>query len=654
MFIGQDCLTLLIQVKQLHDIASYCVTPFVRCGIVTLGVLIGQVSCRSDRGLGIGTDEITQQLVSGEIFLPFHSITFIILGFSRSICNLETDIITRDSHIADEELLASVEKYDKPVNCLCILFVPLLPNVTNSMDGVPKTAFVIGQYLYVDGGWVNLTSRNDNKRKDWSNITFSIDLSGSWRPDDVQARQIRKPAPTTGRQAYFLDASSNNTVYGWGGLIEGDNPTSRTPLGKFVADGSGGGSWSTEFESQASHVGLDSLSRSHGGAVASTPEGGFYFGGMWEKTAKSSPGVWIPDYFQFNSTSPKTAWVNHTNSENGPFSPSSPSRTLYAASAHYIPDFGNGLIIIIGGSTYSPESGKSEDLGSETLWLLDPVTNKWYSQKTTGDKPRPQRRWPCTVGAPSRNGTYEIFMFGGKDDDDHFDDVSILSLPGFVWKGANSQAKAGTGRAFMSCVRAGNRQMIVVGGDSRRAIDTFPKGLGVFDMTDLIWKDSYDAGAAETTSRMHSICLLGNRGVADFKDHGLKDLFNSSRSQEPSDSKETQLPVGAIAGGVVGGVSLVALVLAVILILRRRRKRRAQVAPPADVYPTDTKRPHMGPAAVSYVSEMPAASNVSEMAEASNYSELPAELSNPGGVNGGNTRSHPAELDATTSHRTTP
>lgn len=91
-------------------------------------------------------------------------------------------------------------------------------------------------------------------------------------------------------------------------------------------------------------------------------------------------------------------------------------------------------------------------------------------------------------------------MFGGKDDHEFFDDVSILSLPGFVWKSANARAKDWTGRAFMSCVRAGNRQMIVVGGDSGRAKDTFPKGLGVFDMTDLTWKDSYDAGAAEYDS----------------------------------------------------------------------------------------------------------------------------------------------------------
>lgn len=156
-----------------------------------------------------------------------------------------------------------------------------------------------------------------------------------------------------------------------------------------------------------------------------------------------------------------------------------------------------------------------------------------------------------------------------------------------------------------------------------------------------------------TMSRMHAICLWGARGVADFQDDGLRDLFNPSRNMGNSGSNETPLRAGAIAGGVVGGVSLAALVVAVILILRRRRKRRAQVASPADVFQTDTKRPQMGPPAVSYVSEMPTTSNVLEMAEISNYSELPAEVSNPD-VHGGNARSHPAELDATTPHRTTP
>ncbi|KAF6829477.1 kelch repeat protein [Colletotrichum plurivorum] len=491
------------------------------------------------------------------------------------------------------------------------------------------SAFVIGQYL--------------------NEVTFSIDLSKSWRPGDVESRRIRKTGvPTTHRQAYFLDALSNNTVYTWGGFNNGEPQPSNRPLGKFVADGTGGGSWSTEVDSGS----LNELTRSHGGAVASTGDSAFYFGGLWEDTDDPTQSSLVPDYFQVKFKSPEMAYTNHTNSANGPFASSEPSRTLYAANAHYIPDFGNGLIIIFGGNSYSPGAGKVENRGMEPLWLLDPVTNRWYSQETGGDKPRQYRRWPCTVGARGRNGTYEIFMFGGNDDGDRFDDVAILSLPGFVWKNVNMPATEGIARTFMSCVRAGKRQMIVVGGITRdKTEDAFSQGLGVFDMTELQWKDSYDATAAEYDSPQVIKSLYDEGNVADIKDDGLREILNISRKTEPSESKETPSPVGAIAGGVVGGVSLVALVVAVIWFLRQRRKRRAQVVSPTDVYQTDTKRPHMGQPTVSYVSEMPTASNVSELAEASNYSELPAELSNPG-VHGVNTRSHPAELDATTPHRT--
>lgn len=115
----------------------------------------------------------------------------------------------------------------------------------------------------------------------------------------------------------------------------------------------------------------------------------------------------------------------------------------------------------------------------------------------------------------------------------------------------------------------------------------------------------------------------------------------------PDNGSGSSFSTGAIVGVVIGGVLLVALVVTVIIILRRRRKKRAQGASPPDVYQADTKRPQAGFPAVSYVSEMHPASNVSEMAAASSYSELPTAQSNRD-QHSRNTRSHPAELDATT------
>ena len=101
------------------------------------------------------------------------------------------------------------------------------------------------------------------------------------------------------------------------------------------------------------------------------------------------------------------------------------------------------------------------------------------------------------------------------------DEVFVLSLPGFVWFKANYIAQ--NPRNGHRCHVVGNRQMLVVGGlDSRyynassqyngTRPDTFNKGLGVFDMTEMEWSDRYDANAErymtpQVSEFWSSICL---------------------------------------------------------------------------------------------------------------------------------------------------
>ena len=75
-------------------------------------------------------------------------------------------------------------------------------------------------------------------------------------------------------------------------------------------------------------------------------------------------------------------------------------------------------------------------------------------------------------------------------------DMYVLSLPGFVWFKINSTSAA---RSSHQCIVANNRQMIVVGGfganPNYNVPDDWAQGLGVFDLTSLSWKRSYDADA---------------------------------------------------------------------------------------------------------------------------------------------------------------
>ena len=80
-------------------------------------------------------------------------------------------------------------------------------------------------------------------------------------------------------------------------------------------------------------------------------------------------------------------------------------------------------------------------------------------------------------------------------------DVYVLSTPAFQW----FPAPSGSPRTYHDCAAAGNSQMLVVGGmdltvDGRSSnrwetTDPWPQGLGIFDMHDLEWKDSYNADA---------------------------------------------------------------------------------------------------------------------------------------------------------------
>lgn len=146
--------------------------------------------------------------------------------------------------------------------------------------------------------------------------------------------------------------------------------------------------------------------------------------------------------------------------------------------------------------------------GMDNITIYDITNDQWYHQTATGDIP-PPRIDMCVVGVSEPgSGTYEIFMVGGFNGyfgpgNSNYTAVYVLSLPAFHWMRAgntNTQPRAGH-----SCVAAGNSsQMIVIGGfdpsqpnlnASAQIPDPFAQGLGIFNMTSMIWQDHYDGGA---------------------------------------------------------------------------------------------------------------------------------------------------------------
>uniref|UniRef100_A0A8H7TNL8 Kelch repeat protein n=1 Tax=Bionectria ochroleuca TaxID=29856 RepID=A0A8H7TNL8_BIOOC len=457
-------------------------------------------------------------------------------------------------------------------------------------------ATVINDYLYLDGGELSQKGYTSYRNSNGFNITASLDLSKSWYPKNVTFNETPKPdgIPTLWRHAIFTDNASNS-FYIYGGRESYPSGPPRDKYWKFIADNKGSGSWSTETTGGA----FTGLIRSEAGAFASTGNAGFWIGGYasgWtDSQATGDLASDIPGVVSFNFST--KAWKNHTEA------PYSPSGRMYGGTATYISNLGsNGLVMTLGGVASSkPRAAGHLDFGN--VHFFDPETMKWYKQATTGDIPS-GRMDHCAVGVKG-NGTFEIFVFGGYnvDQEETYKDIHILSLPGFVWTRASEEARSG--RMQGTCVLAGKRQLLSIGGteairdpDAWGAADPEPQGLSVFDLSEVLWKEKYDANAAEYTTPNSIKAWYNNRGLDKVVwGDGVKDLLsgNSELSGTESNPLPTSDPtaesadsssnskspsIGVIIGAVVGSVvgAIVLGLLGFFVLVRRRRSYQPAIS----------------------------------------------------------------------------
>lgn len=95
--------------------------------------------------------------------------------------------------------------------------------------------------------------------------------------------------------------------------------------------------------------------------------------------------------------------------------------------------------------------------------------------------------------------TNETYDQASANDTDYLN-VYTLSIPAFRW--FKSTATDQVRRADHCCQLIGNKQMLVIGGTQPSnpsgiaAVEPWPNGLGIFDMSNFTWADSYDPQAA--------------------------------------------------------------------------------------------------------------------------------------------------------------
>ncbi len=103
------------------------------------------------------------------------------------------------------------------------------------------------------------------------------------------------------------------------------------------------------------------------------------------------------------------------------------------------------------------------------------------------------------VAAPD-NSSHQIYIYGGRDHTQFFDDVYVLTMPAFVWVRLYQNDSV---RAFHRChlvgVGNGQSQMLSVGGtndtDFEKGCDWEDKGVAIYNLNTGEWGPAYEAHA---------------------------------------------------------------------------------------------------------------------------------------------------------------
>ncbi|KAK3994750.1 hypothetical protein QBC44DRAFT_367269 [Cladorrhinum sp. PSN332] len=450
---------------------------------------------------------------------------------------------------------------------------------------------VLNGWLYVDGGEFS-SSTGGTVVYQYADTIASIDLRKDFTNDSVALRSTTKPAETPSLKNGGIWVDHNNSILytGFAGTESSFGDDIKYPQGlwSFTPDGTGGGFW--ENLNKTADPSFVDLPRPYMGQVASGNGLGFFLGGFVGN--ESGKYTALSSLTTYNLASHELTNLTVTGVSN---------RGLEQMGGMiYIPNFGNqGILVNMGGD----QDGRVEadDLISfRRIQVYDPENQRWFEQKATGEIPQPRKEF-CITGAASTNRTYEILVYAGYDGElgsaaIPYDSAFVLTIPGFYW--VRAQYTPANPRHGLTCNLVSGGQVLIIGGvdstqrntgdsedDYHDVFDTpdpFLTGLAVFDLTRLRFQSSYTAkqepykAAPEIKDYYNT---RGNKPESGFASPALEALFSVQKFDDPASSTSSAEAIarksnaGAIAGGVVGGVGGLAMVIWLALCLRRRRSR---------------------------------------------------------------------------------
>ncbi|CEQ41658.1 SPOSA6832_03417 [Sporobolomyces salmonicolor] len=425
-------------------------------------------------------------------------------------------------------------------------------------------------------------------------------------------------------------SANGQTLYQYGGQFS-DSPTVPPPAENVFAYDIPSNSWSVV---QTNGVRVGRVAEGCPAIVPAQGTDGDNVGYSTQGWSNEIARIYLNSMAKFDLGS--KSWTNIT-SYSGDASTSNTSTPITPlnradGTLTYVPDLGTdnkGILVSIGGAT------DSQYVDNSVLDVFDIGTGGWTKQSTLGDTigakarshfPRTlqiadtfQRifRWRQVLAStiapfeePQRSmasrrticanllslpfhpamaepGSSRSFVYGGQqlNQSDRDSAMYILSIQqnSYTWSYVGDDLSGQPpGRAGHQCALSGN-QLIVVGGliagdvlceqpgsawqSNFQAGSTFSTPALVANITGGIGTGSSTSGAGSAT---------GGNGSSDPDTSGGTDSGSTSPSGTTGSSDHSKTDIGAIAGGIVGGVvGLALLALLLLMLMRKRRRERA-------------------------------------------------------------------------------
>ncbi|KAJ5648013.1 hypothetical protein N7490_004385 [Penicillium lividum] len=467
------------------------------------------------------------------------------------------------------------------------------------------TLYMVG----LDGGLI------PNDLNASNNYLVTLDLTSSFSTSEGKNYKMSKidaTVPKVKDMALWSNAA-NTTLYQYGGRYLG-SVTSENTVWTYTA----------KNESWNAQEGSVPPKRLEYGVDTNAPDiqAAFWIGGY----RSSSTTTTITD-----STEEYTQKMIQLNTTTGQYkSLSGPYDAVQEGSLSYIPVGDMGILVYIGGEVPSIQNGVNATL-TENSWdyvqVYDIARGNWYNQSTTGSA-TPRTQFCASVQHDPSTSSYQIYTIGGADlkSKDTILDINYLSIPSFKWFSAAPLDEA---RMTLQCATYG-RQIFGVGGRLAWADDA---DAGCYTMPAFIYDAQSEATRSTFDPALNSYSLSSST-AKDIKESpypsswaspALKSLFVSSTNTSESSTSESSTSssttsqrtedgtshssnIGAIAGGVVGGVAGVGLIVALIWYFTTKRTKGNQIHE-ADAKPIQK----VAELSVGDPAELPAKGMVSEL-----------------------------------------